>query len=108
MKKAKVLKPADVVNMLKSQIVDVLVPEWGASVRCCVPDHKTVFAMRAAAANNEDFQAALFKACLVDFNEDQLEQLEKGHGIKYFQLFNAVMQSGDLFGVPLAADKIKN
>lgn len=110
MKKAKTkcLSASDVLNIVKTSVVEVQVPEWGACVRCRVPDHKTVFQLRTASANNEEFQAALFKACLVDFTAEQVAELEAGHGIKYFQLFNAVMQSADLFGVALAPDKIKN
>ncbi len=108
MKKAKILSPKDIISMLKSEVVEVLVPEWGAAVKCRVPDHNTVYQLRVSSASNEDFQAALFKACLVDFSAAEIEALEKGHGVKYFQLFNAVMQSGDLFGVALAPEKIKN
>lgn len=108
MAKIKVLSPKDVLNIVKTEIVDVFVPEWGANVKCRVPDHKTVFALRVASANNEEFQTALFKACLVDFKPEEIEALEKGHGIKFFQLFNAVMQSADLFGVALAPEKLKN
>lgn len=106
--KPEVLSPAQVLKMVSASVVEVRVPEWGACVRCRVPDHKTVFQLRTASANNEEFQAALFKACLVDFTAEQIEELEAGHGIKYFQLFNAVMQSADLFGVALSAEKIKN
>lgn len=110
MKKAKnkCLSASDVLNIVKASVVEVQVPEWGACIRCKVPDHQTVYQLRIASANNEEFQANLFKACLVDFNADQIEELEKGHGIKYFQLFNAVMQSADLFGVALSNEKIKN
>ena len=110
MKKAnnKHLSAAEVLNIVKANIVMVQVPEWGACVRCKVPDHQVVYQLRVESANNEEFQANLFKACLVDFNADQIEELEKGHGIKYFQLFNAVMQSADLFGVALSNEKIKN
>lgn len=110
MKKAndKHLSAEDVLNIVKAEIITVKVPEWGACIRCKVPDHQTVYQLRIASANNEEFQAALFKSCLVDFNADQIEELEKGHGIKYFQLFNAVMQSADLFGVALSQEKIKN
>ena len=110
MKKAnnKCLSASDVLNIVKATVIEVQVPEWGACIRCKVPDHQTVYQLRIASANNEEFQANLFKACLVDFNADQIEELEKGHGIKYFQLFNAVMQSADLFGVALSNEKIKN
>ena len=110
MKKArnKCLSASDVLNIVKATVIEVEVPEWGACIRCRVPDHKTVFQLRTASVSNEEFQAALFKACLVDFTTEQLTELEAGHGIKYFQLFNAVMQSADLFGVALSAERIKN
>lgn len=106
--KPEVLSPEQILEKIANPIVPVLVPEWGEYVPCRAPDHKTVFQLRTASADNEEFQAALFKACLVDFTAEQIAELEAGHGIKYFQLFNAVMQSADLFGVALSQEKIKN
>lgn len=104
----RVLSPADVIKICEAKIVDVYVPGWDACVRCRVPSANTIYDIRTRAATNEAFQVELFKACLMDFTPKQLEDLSQANGIKYFELYTAVISNTDLFTQALSKDNVKN
>lgn len=104
---APVLSPKDILKHLENEVVFVSVPEWGATVECRIPDADELFKLRMANSENEAFQKALFKASLLGFTDKDIEKLEKGNGLKYFQLFTAVMGCTDLFTTALKEDNIK-
>ena len=104
----RVLSPADIVKICAPKIVDVYVPAWDACVRCRIPTAATIYDIRAKGATNEDFQKELFKACLMDFNDAQLKALEEANGLKYFELYTAVISNTDLFTQGMSKANIKN
>lgn len=104
----KVLSPADVVKICAPTIVDVYVPAWDACVRCKIPTAAVIYDIRAKGATNEEFQKSLFKACLMDFNDAQLKALEESNGLKYFELYTAVISNTDLFTQALSKANVKN
>ena len=104
----RILSGKEVADKIEAKITEVEVPSLGGSVRCQVPDHKVIYDMKLKAATNEEFQSELFKAVLIDFTAEDLERLEKANGIKYFELFSAVMSKTDLFTGALQQDNIKN
>jgi len=79
-----------------------------ACVRCQLPVGDTIYKMRISADNDMVFKENLFKACLMDFSEEQIKQLEKSNGLRYMELFTLVMGSTDLFLLGLGKDNIKN
>lgn len=104
----KVLSGKEVISKIEAKIVEVEVAGLGGAIRCKVPDHKTIYDMKMKHSNNEAFQSALFKACLVDFTEEDLDKLEEANGIKYFEMFSAVMGKVDMFTNAMKESKVKN
>lgn len=104
----KVLTPAEIVKICAPKIVDVYIPAWDACVRCKIPTAPEIYDIRAKAPTNDEFQQSLFKACLLDFSDAQLKELEKSNGLKYFELYTAVIQNTDLFSQGLSKANIKN
>lgn len=104
----KVLKPEQVIEQMKAQIILVQVPCLDGAVRCRLPDHAKLFKMKELTQNKDKFTEALFRSCLMDFTEEQLDELEKSDGFKYAELFKAVMSNSDLFIQTLSEQNIKN
>lgn len=104
----RVLSPADIVKICAPKIVDVYVPAWDACVKCKIPAASTIYDIRSKASTNEDFQKELFKSCLMDFNDAQLKELEVANGLKYFELYTAVISNTDLFTQGMSKANIKN
>lgn len=104
----KLLSPAQILDICKTKIVDVLVPSWDACVRCSVPKASIIYDMRVKAKDNEVFQKKLFQACLLDFTPEQLTELEEANGLKYLELYSAVISNTDLFTQSLSKQNIKN
>ena len=107
MKKKKVLKPSEILKHIENKPIFVDVPEWNVAVECMVPTPDVLFKMKMENPSNEDFMKALFRASLVGFADEQLDELEKANGLKYFQLFTAVTTSTDLFSTAVGDENIK-
>jgi hypothetical protein len=104
----RVLSPSDIVKICAPKIVDVYVPAWDACVRCRIPTSSKIYDIRAKAPTNDEFQKLLFKACLMDFDDAQLAALEESNGLKYFELYTAVISNTDLFTQGLSKANVKN
>jgi hypothetical protein len=103
-----VLSGKQIMEACAAKIVNVPVPGWDASVRCRVPNPGTIYEMRLASANNEVFMKKLFQACLVDLTKEQVDELENSNGLKYYELYNAVISNTDLFTNALKKENVKN
>lgn len=101
------LSPAQVMDVLEAKIVEVLVPEWNAKVKCRMPTHKTINMLRTVCENEEALSTSLVKACLVDFTDEQMTLMEQAHGLRYVQLVKAVCENVDLFQKAMTVDNIK-
>ena len=104
----KIMTPDEILKHCKSDIVDVYVPSMDACVRCKLPVGDTIYKMRIAADTDQVFKKLLFKACLMDFSDEQIEELEASNGLRYMELFTLVMGSTDLFLLGLGKKNIKN
>lgn len=104
----KYLSPADLLQICKSSVVDVPIPAWDAYVKCKIPSADEIYNLRVSAPSNEDFQKALFRACLIDFTPAQLDELSESNGLKYFELYNAVINNTDLFTIGITKGFAKN
>ena len=104
----RIMTPDEVIEHCKADIIDIYVPSMKACVRCQLPVGDTIYKMRISAENDMVFKENLFKACLMDFSEEQIKQLEKSNGLRYMELFTLVMGSTDLFLLGLGKDNIKN
>lgn len=107
MKENKILSGKDVVNICEAKIVIVTIPGWDACIRARVPSPKQITELRLKAATNEDFQEKLFRACLIDFSEEDFNALEESNGLRYYELMTAVVENTDLFSRALTQDNIK-
>ena len=104
---APVLSPNEILKHLESKPVFVDVPEWGCKVKCIIPTPDELFTLRTIHTDRKEFEKALFKASLADFTPEQLEAMEKSHGLKFMTLFNAVMGCVDLFSTAIEETNIK-
>lgn len=104
----KAMSPEEVIKHCKANIVDVLIPSWNATVRCKLPNAQAIYDMRLEAKDDEGFQRLLFKASLMDFSDKQIKKLESEDGLKFFALYNSVINCTDLFRQKLSVENIKN
>jgi len=104
----KIFSPNDIIEHCKSRIVDVYIPSMDACIRCQLPVGDAIYTMRASAKTDDEFKKLLFKACLVDFSDKQMEKLEKSDGLRFMELFSMVMGSTDLFTKAMGQGNIKN
>lgn len=103
----KILSGKDVVGVCESKIINIEIPGWDACIRARVPTPKMILELRTKAATNEIFQEKLFRACLIDFTEDDFNALEDSNGLRYYELMTAVVENTDLFSRALTKDNVK-
>ncbi len=104
----RILTPEEIVRHCEAKIVPVPVPEWGPGicVPCKIPTPEKMLEMRMANPSKEAYTDALFAAALQGFTAEQLEALKAGNGLKYSQLFSAVMTASDLFSSALTEESL--
>lgn len=95
---SKILSGPEILKELKAKIINVPVPEWGASVRCSNPAPETFFESEKLKATDPKAAAdLLFKACLIDITPAELDEIERADGAKYMQLLAALTRNLDFF-----------
>ena len=102
-----ILSPKQILEHVESKTIMVFIPEWNAEVPCKIPDADGLFQLRMENVGKEEFEKALFKSALVGFSDADIKKLEAGNGLKYFQLFTAVMSNTDLFATAMQDGNIK-
>jgi hypothetical protein len=103
----KYISGADAVNICEAKIVDIYIPGWDSYVRGKVPSPKAIQELRLKASTQEEFQEKLFRACLIDFKEEDFAKLEEANGLRYYELMTAVIENTDLFSQAMTKDNIK-
>lgn len=104
----KVFSGKDVVSICASKIVEINIPGWDGCIRGRVPSPKKILELRTKAPTNEAFQEQLFRACLIDFTDEDFEALADSNGLRYYELMTAVIENTDLFSKALSQDNVKN
>ncbi len=109
-KKDKILSPEEILSQLKGETVNINVPEWGENVFVCckIPDQESLCRLRLKFPDKEKFDHELFKACIVGVDGKKLDEMKStGNGIKFGQLYKAVMTAADLWGMAVREDEQK-
>lgn len=104
----KLMSPGEVLDYVEAKIINVIVPEWNAIVRCKAPNAQAIFDIRNKYANEREASEAIVMAFLMDFTPEQLDKLKEGDGVKYSQLLQAVIKNTDTFRNAMRESNIKN
>jgi hypothetical protein len=80
----------DIVAKLKSKIIPVEIPEWGAVITVRTIPFDQMIQMKTQYPLDGDFRAALMITCCADLSEDDVRTMKEGDGFQFSVLYKRV------------------
>ena len=81
---------AEIADFCRADVENMLVPEWGKTVRVKKPDLDGIFLLLSEFPDQKAKQIAVINAYCVDLNTEQIKAMAAGDGLRFVQLSKAI------------------